>query len=60
MNAKRPTNSELRLARLEVEEAERTVRPGILELFHRTTQPDENAPIAGEDEAVTAEEEGPS
>jgi hypothetical protein len=59
MNAKRPTNSELRLARLEVEDAERTERPGILELFHRTTQPDEDPPSPREDEAETPED-GPS
>jgi hypothetical protein len=56
VNAKRPTNSELRLARLEVEDAERIVRPGILEIFHRTTQPDEEAPIVPEDESATAED----
>jgi hypothetical protein len=53
MNTKRPTNSELRLGRLEVDEAKRTRQPGILELFHRETQPDEDAPITRDDGTAT-------
>jgi hypothetical protein len=42
---KRPSNSELRLLRLEEEEAERPEPRGILELFDR----DEDAPLARDD-----------
>jgi hypothetical protein len=46
MGEKRPKNSELRLSRLEDEEAEREKQPGILELFDDTTPPpDEDAPL---------------
>jgi hypothetical protein len=41
MAEKRPTNSELRLQRLEAEEAERVEEKGILEIFDR----DEDAPL---------------
>jgi hypothetical protein len=59
MNAKRPTNSELRLGRLEVDDAKRTLKPGILELFHRKAEPDEDAPIARDLDAST-DPESPS
>jgi hypothetical protein len=39
---KRPSNSELRLIRIEEEESKRDEPEGILELF----EPDEDAPIA--------------
>jgi hypothetical protein len=59
MNAKRLTNSELRLGRLEADEAKRTRHAGILELFHRKAQPDEDAPIARDDDAATRKESPP-
>lgn len=55
MNTKRPTNSELRLGRLEVEDLQRTREPGVFELFPRETKPDEDAPIARDDDAAADE-----
>lgn len=47
MGEKRPTNSELRLSRLDEEDARRVPERGILELFgNRKPEPDENAPPA--------------
>jgi hypothetical protein len=52
MAERRPTNSELRLARLEGDEARREAQPGILELFDRPEPPpDEDAPLARDDDA---------
>jgi hypothetical protein len=46
MGEKRATNSELRLARLEEEEAQEREERGILELFDMSEDiPDEDAPI---------------
>jgi len=46
MGEKRPTNSELRLDRLEKEDALREEERGILELFERPSEePDEDAPM---------------
>jgi hypothetical protein len=56
MNTKRPTNSELRLGRLEVDDAKRVLQPGVLELFHREAKPDEDEPIARDDDAATDED----
>jgi hypothetical protein len=46
MAEKRPSNSEQRLLKLEEEEAQRDVQPGILELF----EPDEDAPLSRDDD----------
>ncbi len=52
MAERRPTNSELRLARLDEDEARREDQPGILELFdHLEPPPDEDAPLARDDDA---------
>ena len=52
MAERRPTNSELRLARLEEDEARREDQPGILELFdHLEPLPDEDAPLARDNDA---------
>jgi hypothetical protein len=50
MSERRPTNSELRLSRLEEEEPSREER-GILELFpeEEDKAPDEDAPLARDD-----------
>lgn len=53
MNSKRPTNSELRLGRLEVEDAKRVLHPGILELFHRKNKPGKDAPTPRPDDPAT-------
>ena len=54
MAERRPTNSELRLAKLEEDEARREAQPGILELFdHLEPPPDEDAPLARDDDAQT-------
>ncbi len=46
MAERRPTNSELRLARLEDEEPARDEEHGIFELFERPPEPpDEDAPL---------------
>jgi hypothetical protein len=46
MGEKRPTNSELRLNRLEEEDAKREEEPGIYELFDDPdAEPDEDAPL---------------
>jgi hypothetical protein len=46
MPEKRPTNSELRLGRLDEEDAQRTKVRGILELFqHREPEPGEDAEV---------------
>ena len=44
---RRPTKSQLRLARLTTDETEQEPR-GILELFGEEEQPDEDAPLARE------------
>jgi hypothetical protein len=54
MNTKRPTNSELRLGRLEGDDLQRIRQPGIFELFHRETEQDEDAPIARDDDATSS------
>lgn len=52
MAERRPTNSELHLARLDADEARREDQPGILELFdHLEPPPDEDAPLARDDDA---------
>ena len=49
MTAKRPSNSELHLIRLDEKESQRPEEPGILELFRdRTPEPDEDAPLERE------------
>jgi hypothetical protein len=45
MGDKRPTNSELRLSRLEEEESLLERERGILELFDDEREPDEDAPL---------------
>ena len=46
MGEKRPTNSELRLSRLEREDSRRERERGILEICDdRTPEPDEEAPL---------------
>ena len=45
MADKRPSNSEQRLIKVEEEESQREVEPGILEIFER----DEDAPISRDD-----------
>jgi hypothetical protein len=42
---RRPSNSEQRLIKVEEEESEREIEPGILEIFER----DEDAPISRDD-----------
>jgi hypothetical protein len=51
MSKRRPTNSELRLSRLEEEEPARDDDRGILELFpeEEDEAPDEDAPLARDD-----------
>jgi hypothetical protein len=52
MPEKRPTNSELRLGRLDEEDAQRTKVRGILELFHHhEPEPDEDAPLVRDEDA---------
>jgi len=52
MSERRPTNSELRLSRLDDEESEREDEPGILELFDQPEAvPDEDAPVTRDDDA---------
>jgi hypothetical protein len=47
---RRPSNSELKLLKIEEDEAGRTDQPGILELFDRAEQQrDEDAPLARDD-----------
>jgi hypothetical protein len=49
MAERRPTNSELRLRRLTAEELDAEPR-GILEIFADAEPPDEDAPLARDDE----------
>ena len=50
MAERRPSNSELKLLKIEQEEAERADQPGILELFDRAEQERaEDAPLARDD-----------
>jgi hypothetical protein len=49
MAERRPSNSELRLRRLTEEELDSEPR-GILEIFAEDEQPDEDAPLARDDE----------
>ena len=49
MAERRPTNSELRLRRLTVEELDSEPR-GILEIFAEDEQADEDAPLARDDD----------
>jgi hypothetical protein len=51
MNERRPTNSELRLSRLDDEDARREKEQGIFELFPKEELelPDEDAPLARDD-----------
>ena len=49
MAERRPTNSELRLQRLTAEELDPEPR-GILEIFAESEHPDEDAPLARDDE----------
>jgi hypothetical protein len=51
MGEKRISNSELRLLRLEEEDAQRRRELGILELFDDDEQRDEDAPLAREEQA---------
>jgi hypothetical protein len=52
MGEKRPTNSELRLGRLDEEESEREKKPGILELFDDPKpKPDEDVPHGPDEDA---------
>jgi hypothetical protein len=51
MAEKRISNSELRLLRLEEEDAQQERDQGILELFDQEEQRDEDAPLAREDQA---------
>ena len=55
MSERRPTKSDLRLARLTADEPEQG-RRGIFELFHEEEkeQPDEDAPLAREGDDDTA------
>jgi hypothetical protein len=47
---RRPSNSELKLLKIEEEEAKRADQPGILEVFDRAAQErDEDAPLARDD-----------
>ena len=58
MSEKRPTNSELRLNRLEEEDSHRVQEPGILELFHdREPEPDEDAPLRRDEDALLSFDE---
>ena len=50
MAERRPTNSELRLRRLTAEELDPEPR-GILEIFAESEQPDEDAPLARDEES---------
>jgi hypothetical protein len=60
MGDKRPTNSELRLAKLDEEDAQREPHRGILELFRRPKpKPDVDAPPQ-RDEDATASPDSPS
>jgi hypothetical protein len=53
MNAKRPTNSELRLSRLDDEDSQREPQRGVLELFARPEpKPDADAPPKQDDDAA--------
>jgi len=55
MAEKRPTNSELRLSRLEEDDARRGPDPGIFELFHEPEPAaDEDAPLARDDDASSS------
>ena len=49
MTERRPSNSELRLRRLESEEPPADEERGILELFEEQKTPDEDAPLARDD-----------
>jgi hypothetical protein len=55
MGDRRPSNSELRLRRLEQQERPRDEERGILELFDEVAEPeperDEDAPLAREDDS---------
>jgi hypothetical protein len=50
MAERRPSNSELKLLKIEEEEAKREDQPGVLELFDRAAQQRaEDAPLARDD-----------
>ncbi|HVS84939.1 MAG TPA: hypothetical protein VHD91_04855 [Gaiellaceae bacterium] len=55
MAERRPTNSELKLRRLEDEEPKPADDRGILELFEDSAQPDEDRPLARDDDAEDAD-----
>jgi hypothetical protein len=60
MGEKRPSNSELRLGRLEEEDSQREPERGILELFRRAKpNPDVDAPLQ-RDEDAAPEHDSPS
>ena len=61
MGEKRPTNSELRLNRLDEEDSQREHEPGILEIFDaRKPEPDEDAPLRRDEDALLRfDEEAP-
>jgi hypothetical protein len=61
MGEKRPTNSELRLNRLDEEDSQREHEPGILEIFHdRKPEPDEDAPLGRDEDAQLGRDEDAS
>jgi hypothetical protein len=58
VNTKRPTNSELRLGRLDDEDSQRKPERGILELFRRPKpEPDADAPLRRDVDAVALPDE---
>jgi hypothetical protein len=58
MGEKRPTNSELRLNRLEEEDSHREHEPGILEIFDdQKPELDEDAPLRRDEDALLSFDE---
>ena len=60
MNAKRPTNSELRLSRLDDEDSQREPQRGILELFARLEPKADADPPPKQDDDAAAPPDSPS
>jgi hypothetical protein len=59
MSEKRPTNSELRLSRLDDEDSQREPELGILEIFgDRRPEPDEDAPLGRDEDASLRRDPG--